>query len=274
MPPNLGRGVSTRSAERLSRTRGESHGRAAAGRRTHHPLLFRRHHRHRGPPRHATSSERIVIQALLPPPRIQPDGGEGDEIEEDDESVDQQPPVRGSLPSCDSGAPRTSLTLLFPDSVASAVEPEDSAVREPVCDLRPRLIACRAPRHADGGIHGHVPRRCSSPPWLRREWRDGPRQGAGVEPFTDPLCDRCLIQVAFPRIDRPLRRAAESNFPWAAFAYADPRAVANRGYLLETGAVILGAMRRLPSAPGSRSTLSRGVPEPGGRMAGAARSDG
>src|SRR5207249_4933177 len=99
-------------------------GRAEEGRRAG----FRRDDgRHRGPPRHATSSERIVIQALLPPPRIQPDGGDGDEIEEDDESVDQKPPVRGSLPSCDSGAPRTSLTLLFPDSVASAVEPEDSA---------------------------------------------------------------------------------------------------------------------------------------------------
>src|SRR3989475_2950434 len=53
---------------------------------------------HRGPPRHATPAERIVIQALLPPPRIEPDGRNGDEVKEDDESVDQKPPFRCSIP--------------------------------------------------------------------------------------------------------------------------------------------------------------------------------
>src|SRR2546427_1705547 len=53
---------------------------------------------HRGPPRHATPAERIVIQAFLPPPRIEPDGRNGDEVKEDDESVDQKPPFRCSIP--------------------------------------------------------------------------------------------------------------------------------------------------------------------------------
>ena len=53
---------------------------------------------HRGPPRHATPSERIVVQALLPPPRIQPDGRNGGEVKEDDESVDQKLPFRCYLP--------------------------------------------------------------------------------------------------------------------------------------------------------------------------------
>ena len=87
----------------------------------------------------------------------------------------------------------------------------------------------------------------------------------------DPLCYRFLIQVAFPRIDRPLRRAAESNFPSAPFAYADPGAVANRGYLLETGAVILGAMRRNSGGPGSRTTRTRTAARAGAESRAAAR---
>src|SRR3989449_10697390 len=51
----------------------------------------------------------------------------------------------------------TLLTLFLPDSVASAVEPEDSAVRELVRDLRTRVIACRALSHP----RSSCPCRCS-----------------------------------------------------------------------------------------------------------------
>ena len=54
--------------------------------------------RHCGPPRHAAPAERIVVQALLPPPRVQPDGRDGCDVSEDDESVDQKPPFRRYIP--------------------------------------------------------------------------------------------------------------------------------------------------------------------------------
>ena len=53
----------------------------------------------------------------------------------------------------------TPVTLFFPDSVASTVKPEDPAVWEHVRELRPYVIACRAPDHADGGIRMDVPHR-------------------------------------------------------------------------------------------------------------------
>src|SRR5439155_7652866 len=94
--------------------------------------------RHRGPPRHATPSERIVVQALLPPSRIQPDGGDGDKIEEDDESVDQKPPVRGSIPSGDSVHGSSVLRFPYPCRVPSNRSSAKTRhrVKRPVCSLR------------------------------------------------------------------------------------------------------------------------------------------
>ena len=53
----------------------------------------------------------------------------------------------------------TPVTLLLPDSMASTVKPEDPAIWEQVRELRPYVIACRAPDHADGGIRMDVPHR-------------------------------------------------------------------------------------------------------------------
>ena len=54
---------------------------------------------HDGPPRHAPPAERKVVESLLPPSHIQSDGRNGDEVKEDDTSVDQKPPVRPHPPS-------------------------------------------------------------------------------------------------------------------------------------------------------------------------------
>src|SRR5438132_3166607 len=107
-----------------------------------------------------------------------------------------------------SAATRTSLTLPFPDSVAAAVKSEDAAVREAIGDLRAQLVAGRAPDHGDAGIRLDVPGRRSRPAWLRGERWDRARQGAGVEPFADPLCAGVLIHVSSPPC--PVRRACSS----------------------------------------------------------------
>src|SRR5438309_2272879 len=45
---------------------------------------------HHGPPRDAPASERKVAQALFTSPHVQPDGRNGDEINQDDEGIDQE----------------------------------------------------------------------------------------------------------------------------------------------------------------------------------------
>src|SRR5881296_1722056 len=45
---------------------------------------------HHGPPRDASPSERKVVQALFASPHVQPNGRNGDEIKEDDDSIDQK----------------------------------------------------------------------------------------------------------------------------------------------------------------------------------------
>src|SRR5439155_3788192 len=92
----------------------------------------------------------------------------------------------------------TPLTLFLPDSVASAVEPEDSAVRELVRDLRTRVIACRALSHPDRAVLVDVPPRRRWPARFPHERRDHSRQHAGVESFANPQCDCVLIHAASP----------------------------------------------------------------------------
>src|SRR5213593_9243 len=48
---------------------------------------------HHGPPRDASPSERKVVQALFASPHVQPNGRNGHEIKEDDDSVDQKLPL-------------------------------------------------------------------------------------------------------------------------------------------------------------------------------------
>src|SRR3989454_1935639 len=45
---------------------------------------------HHGPPRDLPPSERKVVQALFAPSHVQPDGRNGDEINQDDDSIDQK----------------------------------------------------------------------------------------------------------------------------------------------------------------------------------------
>ena len=92
----------------------------------------------------------------------------------------------------------TPVTLFLPNSVASAVEPEDPAVRKLIRDVRTRVIAGCAPSHPDRAVLVDVPRRRSRPAWFPHERRYHSRQHASVEPFANPLCCGVSIHAAFP----------------------------------------------------------------------------
>src|SRR2546425_10922226 len=91
----------------------------------------------------------------------------------------------------------TPVTLFLPNSVASAVEPEDPAVRKLIRDVRTRVIAGCAPSHPDRAVLVDVPRRRSRPAWFPHERRYHSRQHASVEPFANPLCCGVSIHAAF-----------------------------------------------------------------------------